>query len=110
MPISARILSRHMGRPRRSNPGGVSCPVHPGATMSGVHLFDRGFSELDAATLYALLRLRVDVFVVEQQCPYPELDGRDTEPTTRHLWLGPAATQPLSYLRILAEPDGVARI
>lgn len=78
--------------------------------MSGVHLFDRGFSELDAATLYALLRLRVDVFVVEQQCPYPELDGRDTEPTTRHLWLGPAATQPLSYLRILAEPDGVARI
>jgi predicted GNAT family N-acyltransferase len=30
--------------------------------------------------------LRVDVFVVEQQCPYPELDGRDVEPATVHLW------------------------
>jgi ElaA protein len=45
------------------------------------------FDDLDAATLYALLRLRVDVFVVEQHCPYPELDGRDREPGTVHLWL-----------------------
>lgn len=43
--------------------------------------------ELDAATLYALLRLRVDVFVVEQACPYPELDGRDLDASTTHLWL-----------------------
>jgi ElaA protein len=61
------------------------------------------FAELDPATLYALLRLRVDVFVVEQACPYPELDGRDLEPGSVHLWLdngdGPAA-----YLRILDEP------
>jgi ElaA protein len=28
----------------------------------------------------------VDVFVVEQECPYPELDGRDVEPATVHLW------------------------
>lgn len=27
--------------------------------------------------LYACLRLRIDVFVVEQDCPYPELDGKD---------------------------------
>jgi ElaA protein len=33
-----------------------------------------GFS---AHELYALLKLRVDVFVVEQNCPYPELDGKD---------------------------------
>lgn len=32
---------------------------------------------LSAAELYRLLKLRVDVFVVEQNCPYPELDGRD---------------------------------
>lgn len=67
------------------------------------------FAELDAATLYALLRLRVDVFVVEQRCPYPELDGRDTEPATRHLWLERDGT-PVAYLRLLAEPDGTARI
>ncbi|WP_324273455.1 GNAT family N-acetyltransferase [Blastococcus brunescens] len=29
----------------------------------------------------------MDVFVVEQECPYPELDGRDTEPATVHLWV-----------------------
>ncbi|HYN92439.1 MAG TPA: GNAT family N-acetyltransferase, partial [Pilimelia sp.] len=68
------------------------------------------FAELGAATLYALLRLRVDVFVVEQQCPYPELDGRDTEPGTRHLWLDGPGAAPAAYLRLLADPGGVARI
>lgn len=43
--------------------------------------------DLDAPTLYALLRLRVEVFVVEQACPYPELDGRDLLAETRHFWL-----------------------
>ncbi len=69
------------------------------------------FGELDATTLYALLKLRCDVFVVEQHCAYPELDGRDTEPTTRHLWLTePESTEPVAYLRILEDPDGAARI
>ena len=66
--------------------------------------------ELDVSTLYALLRLRVDVFVVEQRCPYPELDGRDLEPTTRHVWLGPSRGEPVAYLRLLAEPSGAVRI
>jgi ElaA protein len=44
------------------------------------------FAELTPFEVYGLCRLRVDVFVVEQQCPYPELDGRDTEPATEHLW------------------------
>jgi ElaA protein len=68
--------------------------------------------ELDAPTLYRLLRLRTDVFVVEQHCPYPELDGRDLEPHTRHLWLAPDAFSgdPVAYLRLLSEPDGSARI
>lgn len=43
--------------------------------------------DLDAATLYELLKLRVEVFVVEQACPYPELDGRDLLADTRHYWL-----------------------
>lgn len=99
-----------------------------------VRLHSATFAELDAATLYALLRLRVDVFVVEQRCPYPELDGRDTEPDTRHLWLTEAGAgsgvggewtgggrsaagagdgggrarggPPLAYLRIVHDPEG----
>lgn len=39
-----------------------------------------------AAELYSLLRLRVDVFVVEQACPYPDLDGRDLLPDTLQVW------------------------
>jgi predicted GNAT family N-acyltransferase len=44
------------------------------------------FADLSPFEVYRLCRLRVDVFVVEQQCPYPELDGRDLEPATEHLW------------------------
>jgi len=35
------------------------------------------FDELDIYELYEILELRVDVFVVEQNCPYPELDEKD---------------------------------
>jgi ElaA protein len=66
-------------------------------------------TELDAATLYALLRLRVDIFVVEQKCAYPELDGRDTDPETVHVWASEDG-EVTGYLRILTEPDGTARI
>ncbi|MFD6566375.1 GNAT family N-acetyltransferase [Micromonospora profundi] len=67
------------------------------------------FADLDARTLHDLLKLRVDVFVVEQNCPYPDIDGRDVEPGTRHLWLTDGDA-PVAYLRILADPGGLARI
>ncbi|MFD2760079.1 GNAT family N-acetyltransferase [Lentibacillus juripiscarius] len=35
------------------------------------------FGELSNEELYAILKLRVEVFVVEQDCPYPELDDYD---------------------------------
>ncbi len=35
------------------------------------------FGELTPYELYDILKLRVDVFVVEQKCPYPEMDGLD---------------------------------
>ncbi len=45
------------------------------------------FADLDPRTAYAVWRLRQEVFVVEQHCPYPDLDGRDEEPATRHVLL-----------------------
>jgi ElaA protein len=70
------------------------------------------FDDLSGRILYALLKLRSDVFVVEQASAYQELDGRDTEPGTRHLWLAPPQqpADPRTYLRVLAEPDGERRI
>jgi ElaA protein len=58
------------------------------------------FPELDPRTAYLLWQLREAVFVVEQDCPYPELDGRDLEPATRHLW-SEADEAPVAYLRLL---------
>lgn len=37
------------------------------------------FSQLTTEELYQILQLRVDVFVVEQTCPYHELDGKDQQ-------------------------------
>ncbi|WP_199430267.1 GNAT family N-acetyltransferase [Qaidamihabitans albus] len=65
--------------------------------------------ELTAAQLHDILRLRVDVFVVEQECPYPEIDGRDLLPGTRHFW-AQGEDGAAGYLRVLAEPGGVLRI
>lgn len=66
------------------------------------------FTALDAATAYAAWRLRQDVFVVEQECPYPDLDGRDDEPGTRHVLLH-VDEELVGYARVLDEAhDGEA--
>jgi ElaA protein len=76
-----------------------------------MQLHAASFEQLDPATLYRLLRLRVDVFVVEQHCAYPELDGRDLEPDATHLWMTDGDDPvPLGYLRLLTESDGAVRI
>ena len=64
------------------------------------------FAELTPFEVYGLCRLRVDVFVVEQQCPYPELDGRDLEPSTVHLWFEEDG-EVVSCIRVL--DDGTSR-
>jgi len=66
-------------------------------------------AELDPATLYAILRLRNEVFVVEQECVYLDLDGRDLEPTAKQLWIS-QGDEVVATLRWLRDPDGSARI
>lgn len=68
-----------------------------------------GFEDLDPMTAYRLWQLRADVFVVEQECAYPDLDGRDLESWTRHVFTLDKG-YPTAYLRVLEEPDGTARI
>ena len=60
---------------------------------------------LDAATAYAVWKLRQDVFVVEQTCPYPDLDGRDLAPETRHVVLEGEGGVVLGCARVLDEGD-----
>lgn len=37
----------------------------------------KSFNALTTSELYEILKARVDVFVVEQKCAYPEIDGHD---------------------------------
>lgn len=69
----------------------------------------RRTDEFSTPEFYALLRLRVDVFVVEQKCPYPELDGKDLD--ALHLRLL-KDDDLLAAARLFAphEPIGPARI
>jgi predicted GNAT family N-acyltransferase len=75
--------------------------------MSSPRLRRSPFAELTPFEVYGLCRLRVDVFVVEQECPYPELDGRDTEATTQHLWFEDDDGAILATIRVL--DDGPTR-
>ena len=62
------------------------------------------FDRLDPYAVYGVCKLRQDVFVVEQQCPYPDLDARDVEPETRHVLLMVDDTL-LGYARVLDDQD-----
>ena len=62
------------------------------------------FDDLDAGTAYEIWQLRQQVFVVEQSSPYPDLDGRDLEPTTRHLLLRRDGAL-VGYARVLDDRD-----
>ena len=58
---------------------------------------------LDSDTLYAALKLRSDIFVVEQNCVFSDMDGLD--PRCEHLCCKDASGTLLGYLRLL--PPGV---
>ena len=60
----------------------------------------KGWDELTVDQLYACLRLRAEVFVVEQRCAYADLDDRDQR--ALHLWCADEAGALLAYARIFA--------
>ena len=56
------------------------------------------FDQLSKVELYAILRLRAQIFVVEQNCPYVDTDNLDQE--AHHLWLAEEGVI-YAYARIL---------
>nr|WP_275975049.1 GNAT family N-acetyltransferase [Shewanella gaetbuli] len=56
--------------------------------------------------MYEIVKLRVDVFVVEQNCPYPELDEKDRHSDALHLVVNDREGQLLGYCRVL--PPGLS--
>ncbi len=73
--------------------------------MNKLKYAERTFSQLSALALFDILKLRVDVFVVEQQCAYPELDEYDRHSETRHLSGRNDVGELIAYVRLL--PPGL---
>ena len=63
------------------------------------------FKQLHNHQLYELIKFRIGIFVVEQQCPYPELDDKDNHSDTRHL-LAYSNSSLIAYARLL--PPGLS--
>ena len=68
--------------------------------MASWQLFS--FNQLSNFQLYQLIKLRIDVFVVEQNCPYPELDDKDHASGAYHL-LGYEGDELVACARLLAK-------
>ncbi len=62
------------------------------------------FNDFTPQGLYDVLKVRTDVFVVEQTCPYPELDNKDQ--ISKHFCGYDAHGNLLAYTRIL--PPGIS--
>ena len=61
------------------------------------------FKELSVTELYALMQLRQEIFVVEQNCPYVDADGKDLQSV--HV-MGYENKKLVAYARIV--PPGVS--
>ncbi|MCC5922359.1 MAG: GNAT family N-acetyltransferase [Crocinitomicaceae bacterium] len=59
---------------------------------------NKRFQDLTKSALYAILRLRVEVFVVEQDCPYQELD--DWDQLAQHFLMKDKEGQIIATLRV----------
>jgi ElaA protein len=62
------------------------------------------FDALTAAELYNILRLRTEVFILEQNCLYQDVDGKDVK--CFHLFAANENNEVLAYARIL--PQGIS--
>lgn len=69
--------------------------------VTGYSVVTQVWGELTTTVLYAILKLRTDVFFVEQRVDEEELDGRDLEPTTVHYWIADETGRAIAYLRVL---------
>ena len=60
------------------------------------------FDRLTPREVYEILRIRTAVFVVEQECPYQEVDGTDYD--SLHVWLE-EDKEIVAYLRIFVKDE-----
>ena len=72
-----------------------------------MNLHIKTFEQLSSTELYEILKARSAVFVVEQTCPYQDIDGGDYE--SLHVYLEEEGKL-LAYLRCYVQDEYTARI
>lgn len=81
----------------------MTAPASPAAS-GAVDVSVLSFDELSPRAAYGVWRLRQQVFMLEQECLYGDLDGRDLEPGTRHVVMTEDDVV-VGYARVLDDGD-----
>ena len=66
--------------------------------MSLVKFYVKKFNEIDSRTLHNIFLLRAEVFIVEQECAYQDIDGKDFK--SIHI-IGMQKEEIIAYSRIM---------
>ncbi|EXI63245.1 GCN5 family N-acetyltransferase [Mannheimia granulomatis] len=69
-----------------------------------MHWHAKGFDELTTHELFAIYKLRTAVFVVEQNCPYQEVDDKDLQAVH---FFAKNTNNLTAYCRLIPSDDGV---
>jgi ElaA protein len=72
-----------------------------------MQLISKYFDQLNTSELYEILRVRSEIFVVEQNCVYQDIDGKDQE--SIHIYIEENG-KILAYLRAFKRADDVVQI
>lgn len=66
-------------------------------------------TSIHPADLHGILRVRQGVFIIEQNCPYPDIDDVDIDPSTRHHWIAEDGVV-VSTMRSYLDAEGVTHV
>lgn len=72
-----------------------------------MNLVSKFFNELTTTELYELLKARAEIFIVEQTCPYQDLDGKDYD--SLHVFYE-FDGKVIAYLRAFLKEEGVVQM
>lgn len=72
--------------------------------MPDSSIIEKPWSKLTTSELYSFLKLRTDIFFLEQNIDEEELDWRDSEAATLHYWIADAGGT-VAYLRVIEDPE-----
>lgn len=81
----------------------------PTADSRAVTIHSEPITNIHPADLHGVLRVRQDVFIIEQNCPYPDIDDIDIDPHTQHHWVAEDGVV-VSTMRSYLDAGGIAHV